>query len=66
MKNRLFRREKPEFFPRSDIVAVHDQKDNIVHFNSLFDGLTPLEHRALFMDRNGDEPVLRLPPEAVQ
>lgn len=63
-KARLFRREKPEFFPRSDIIAVHDQKTNIVHFNSLFDGLGPLEDRALFMDSDGTEPVLHLPKEA--
>jgi hypothetical protein len=60
---RLFRRTTPEFFPEADIVAVHDQVDNIVHFNTAFSGDASLENAALFMDRDGKAPVLRFQPK---
>lgn len=54
---RLFRKEKAEFFPRQDIVAVLDGPKNIVHFNETYSGVKALETRALFMD----EQVFDLP-----
>lgn len=54
---RILRRTDPSFFPSPDIVAVHDQVDNIVYFNIAFDD--PVwERRALFIP--DDNPVLRL------
>lgn len=63
IKSRLFRPTSPEFFPEADIVAVHDQADDVVHFNTTFGGDASLENAALFMDRDGTEPVLRVQPK---
>ncbi len=62
---RIFRPMTAEQFPAADIVAVHDQVDNVVIFNTTFAGDATLEHRALFMDLDGAEPILRLPPDYV-
>lgn len=57
--HRLFRKEKAEFFPRLDIVAVLDGPRNIVHFNETYLGDKRLETRALFME----EQVFNLPAD---
>lgn len=54
-KARIFRQTDPGFFPDPAIIAVHDQVDNIVFFNSTYAGNETLERRALFML----DPVLR-------
>lgn len=63
IKPRLFRATSPDFFPAADIVAVHDQVDNVVHFNTAFAGDASLQNAALFMDRDGTQPVLRFQPK---
>lgn len=60
-QDRLFRPMPPEFFRNPEVVAVHDQKENIVHFNTRYAGDTSLTNRALFMDRDGNKPVMLLP-----
>ncbi len=56
--NRLFRREKAEYFPRLGIVAVLDGPRNVVHFNDTYSGDRTLENRAMFMDQQ----IMDLPP----
>ena len=63
IKPRLFRPTNPEFFPDDVIVAVHDQVDDVVHFNTAFAGDASLQNAALFMDRDGTQPVLRFHPK---
>lgn len=62
---RLFRPTPADRFPAADIVAVHDQVENVVLFNVTFSGEDRLERQAMFMDQIGDAPVLRLPADYV-
>lgn len=60
-KARLIRITAASFFPAADVVAVHDQVDNIILINEVFASDTRLEKLATLMDEDGSAPILYLP-----